>query len=65
MTTILQVAALVAPPITYIVTLRLCRSLAARPGPERTERAGGVARDAGGGYHEAHEPEHDSVAVGE
>ena len=32
-----------------------------RPGPERTERAGGVARDAGGGYHEVHDP----MAVGE
>ena len=62
-TAFLQFAALLAPPITYVVTLRVCRTLAARPGPERTERAGGVERDAGGGYHEIHET--DSMAVGE
>ena len=32
-------------------TYRLCRALRRRDGPERTERAGGVVRDAGGGYH--------------
>ena len=64
-TTFLQVAALAAPPITYVVTLRLCRTLAARPGPERTERAGGVTRDSGGGYHEVPDPFDEPVAVGE
>ena len=50
-TTILQISALVAPPLAYLATLATCRALAARPMPERTERAGGIARDAGGGYH--------------
>ena len=55
-TTILQIAALVGPPIAYVVTWRLCRALRRRAGPERTERAGGVVRDAGGGYHGVDEP---------
>ncbi len=50
-TTILQVAAVVGPPIAWYVTWHLCRSLAGRPGPERTERAGAVTRDPDGGYH--------------
>jgi quinol---cytochrome-c reductase cytochrome b subunit len=50
-TTILQVAAVVGPPIVWYVTWRLCRALRRRPGPERTERAGAVARDPDGGYH--------------
>jgi ubiquinol-cytochrome c reductase cytochrome b subunit len=50
-TLILQVAAVVGPPIAWYVTWQLCRNLAARPGPERTERAGAVARDPTGGYH--------------
>ena len=62
-TAFLQFAALLAPPITYVVTLRAVPHARRPPGPERTERAGGVDRDAGGGYHEAHEPE--SMAVGE
>jgi ubiquinol-cytochrome c reductase cytochrome b subunit len=66
-TTVLQVLAIVAPPVAYYVTYRLCRALSARTGPERTERAGGIARDPGGGYHEvielaSTEPE---VVVGE
>jgi ubiquinol-cytochrome c reductase cytochrome b subunit len=56
-TTFLQISALLAPPLAYYVTWRLCRALATRPGPDRTERAGGVVRDAGGGYHEADEAE--------
>jgi ubiquinol-cytochrome c reductase cytochrome b subunit len=56
-TTVLQLSTLLAPPIAYYVTLRLCRALVSRPGPERTERSGGVVRDAGGGYHEADEDE--------
>jgi quinol---cytochrome-c reductase cytochrome b subunit len=55
-TTFLQVLAIVAPPIAYYVTFRLCRALSARTGPDRTERAGGIARDPGGGYHEVVEP---------
>ena len=50
-TTILQVLAVVGPPIAWYVTWHLCRSLAGRPGPERTERAGAVTRDPDGGYH--------------
>ena len=44
-TAILQISLLVAPPIAWIVTWRLCRTLAGRPAPERTERAGVVVRD--------------------
>lgn len=50
-TAILQFALLLGPPIAYAVALWACRALRARPLPERTERAGGVARDAGGGFH--------------
>ena len=56
-TTILQISLLVAPPLVWIVTLRLCRTLAGRPAPERTERAGLVVRDSSGGYHGGHEDE--------
>jgi ubiquinol-cytochrome c reductase cytochrome b subunit len=55
-TTILQVAAVVGPPIAWYMTWLLCRNLAQRPGPERTERAGAVARDPDGGYHGAPAP---------
>jgi ubiquinol-cytochrome c reductase cytochrome b subunit len=51
LTTILQVLAIVGPPITWFVTFHLCRALRRRPGPERTERAGAVIRDTDGGYH--------------
>ena len=65
-TSILQVTALLGPPVAYYVTWRLCRALVARPGPDRTERAGGIVRDAGGGYHEETEAEAEhGVAVGE
>ena len=37
-------------------TWRLCQRAAVAPGPERTERAGGIVRDAGGGYHAAERP---------
>ena len=51
------------PPITYVVTLRRVPH-AGRAARARAHRAGRRRRpDAGGGYHEAHEP--DSVAVGE
>ena len=58
-TTLLQISAVIGPPIAYVVALRLCRSLARRGGPERTERAGGVVRDSSGGYHSA--PDADAV----
>jgi ubiquinol-cytochrome c reductase cytochrome b subunit len=48
---ILQFAALLVPPITYATTLHLCRSLAARPGADQTERTGTIVRDRTGGYH--------------
>jgi ubiquinol-cytochrome c reductase cytochrome b subunit len=63
-TAVLQFAAILAPPIAYYVTWAICRALSSRPGPERTERAGGIVRDAGGGYHEADEAV-ESVGVGE
>jgi len=52
-TALLQIAALVAPPVAYVVTRWACRELAGRAGPERTERAGVITRDAGGGYQGA------------
>jgi ubiquinol-cytochrome c reductase cytochrome b subunit len=52
-TTILQIAFLVLPPITFFVTRPICISLRDRPGPDRTERRGPVVRSAGGGYHAA------------
>ena len=54
-TTILQISLLVAPPIAWYVTWRLCGTLAGRPSPERTERAGVVVRDRRGGFHGGHE----------
>jgi ubiquinol-cytochrome c reductase cytochrome b subunit len=50
-TTVLQILALIAPPITYWFAYHLCVALRRREGPERTERAGIIVRDAGGGYH--------------
>lgn len=49
-TSVLQIGVLVAPPIAFVVTLRICRSLAERTGPERTERRAPVERTASGGY---------------
>ncbi len=60
-TTILQISALVVPPIAYYLTYRICRALATRPGPDRTERAGVILRDAGGGYREATEREEEAA----
>jgi quinol---cytochrome-c reductase cytochrome b subunit len=56
-TAILQISLLVAPPFAGIVTWRLCRTVAGRPAPERTERAGLVVRDSSGGYRAGHEDE--------
>jgi ubiquinol-cytochrome c reductase cytochrome b subunit len=55
-TTILQLAAVLGPPVAWYVTLQVCRALRGRPGPERTERAGAVVRDPDGGYHAAPAP---------
>jgi ubiquinol-cytochrome c reductase cytochrome b subunit len=51
-TTILQVVAVAGPPIAWYVTWRVCRQLARRPGPERTERAGVIERTSDGGYRD-------------
>ncbi|NOX30830.1 MAG: ubiquinol-cytochrome c reductase cytochrome b subunit, partial [Actinobacteria bacterium] len=56
-TTVLQIAFLVLPPITFLVTRHICISLRDRPGPDRTERRGPVVRTAGGGYHAASDDE--------
>ncbi len=70
-TTVLQISVLVVPPIVYVATYRICRALQTRPGPDRTERAGVIMRDSGGGYHEATEQEEEeaepaaSVGAGE
>ena len=57
-TTFLQIAAARRPADRLLRRRwRLCRALAAAAGPERTERAGGVVRDAGGGYHAADDEE--------
>jgi ubiquinol-cytochrome c reductase cytochrome b subunit len=61
-TAILQISLLIAPPIAAFVTWRLCRSLAGRPAPERTERAGVVVRDRRGGYRGG-DDEHDTDPV--
>jgi hypothetical protein len=45
----------------YFATYRICRALQTRPGPDRTERAGVIMRDAGGGYHEATEQEDEAA----
>jgi ubiquinol-cytochrome c reductase cytochrome b subunit len=62
-TAFLQISAIVAPPIAYFVTYHLCRALAARGGPDRTERAGIIVRDPGGGYHEETESEEEALAA--
>jgi ubiquinol-cytochrome c reductase cytochrome b subunit len=49
-TSTLQVAFIVAPPVAFVVTRSICRSLRARPGPERTERRVPVERTSDGGY---------------
>ena len=67
-TAILQFAAILAPPIAYYLTWAICRTLSSRPGPERTERAGGIVRDPEGGYHEedaAEEAAAEALGVGE
>ena len=60
-TTVLQISAIVVPPVAYYATYRICRALQTRPGPDRTERAGVILRDAGGGYREATEHEEEAA----
>jgi ubiquinol-cytochrome c reductase cytochrome b subunit len=60
-TAVLQITTIVLPPIAYYVTYRICRALQTRPGPDRTERAGVIMRDAGGGYREATEREEEAA----
>lgn len=49
-TTILQIAFLIVPPVVFVVTHHLCRYLSGRDEPERTERDVELVRDPGGGY---------------
>ena len=44
-TTALQIAALVGPPLAYIVTWHVCKALQPTARPDRTERAGAIVRD--------------------
>lgn len=62
-TTVLQVLAVIGPPVTWLVTWHVCRSLQRRPPPDRTERAVAITRDPAGGYHTIDEPEAPSAAV--
>jgi ubiquinol-cytochrome c reductase cytochrome b subunit len=52
-TTVLQLALLVVPPVAWWISWRLCRSLEGRPAPEATERHETVVRTASGGYRSA------------
>lgn len=52
-TAALQFAMVLAPPVAWWITWRLCLSLQDRPYPERTERAHMIVRHPDGGYHEA------------
>jgi ubiquinol-cytochrome c reductase cytochrome b subunit len=56
-TTALQLLAVIAPPVTWIVTFHVCKALQRRAGPDRTERAVAIVRDTAGGYHAIDEPE--------
>jgi ubiquinol-cytochrome c reductase cytochrome b subunit len=62
-TTALQLLAVAAPPVTWLVTWQVCKSLQHRPPPDRTERAVAIARDPSGGYHTIGEEESPSEAV--
>lgn len=63
-TTFLQFSFLVAPPIAWFATRHVCRSLAARPGPERTERREPVVRTTSGGYRTATADDRDWMVDG-
>lgn len=49
-TAALQIAMLLGTPLSWWLTRHVCRTLRARAGPERTERAMVVVRDGAGGY---------------
>ena len=59
-TAVLQIAAIVAPPIVGYLTYRVCQELRSRPAPDRTERAGAIARLPDGGYEAADRDEPDA-----
>ena len=60
-TAVLQIAAIVAPPIVGYVTYRRLPGAPRRgPAPERTERAGAIARLPDGGYEAADRDEADA-----
>jgi ubiquinol-cytochrome c reductase cytochrome b subunit len=66
-TAVLQISFLVLPPIVFVVTRHLCRALAGREAPERTERDVEILRDASGGYvaiDAADEERSDAVETG-
>jgi ubiquinol-cytochrome c reductase cytochrome b subunit len=50
-TTVLQLAAVIAPPLAWFITWHVCKALQHRPPPDRTERAVAIVRDPAGGYH--------------
>jgi ubiquinol-cytochrome c reductase cytochrome b subunit len=64
-TTVLQVACLIAPPVAWFMTRQLCRSLASRPRPGRTERVVAVQRTRSGGYEAVGAPAMPAVAEAE
>lgn len=63
-TTILQISLLVLPPLAFAITRHLCRALAERPEPDRTERDVELVRAPGGGYTTLdHVPDPDELAT--
>jgi ubiquinol-cytochrome c reductase cytochrome b subunit len=62
-TAALQLLALIGPPVTWVVTWHVCKSLRQRPPPGRTERSVAIVRDAAGGYHTIREAESPAEAV--
>ena len=58
-TTSLQIALLVAPPLTWVTTRRICTALGRRPPPKHTERRVTISRTPSGGYRDDHRPELD------
>jgi ubiquinol-cytochrome c reductase cytochrome b subunit len=55
----LQIALLVAPPLAWTTTRRICTALGRRPPPEHTERHVTVSRTPSGGYRDEHRPDAD------
>jgi ubiquinol-cytochrome c reductase cytochrome b subunit len=54
-TTVLQIASIVAPVVAWVVTWRVCLALQRRPRPERTERSVVVRRAPSGAYEAIHD----------